>query len=73
MLWRMQQGWRLWEGSREDAVVPLRTLVSQSMSPPHLTFCVIVSALVPKAGVMGRERRWAKPQGRPEKLGKAGF
>lgn len=53
MLWRMQQGWRLWEGGREDAVLPLRTLVSQAMSPPHLTFCVIISAIVPKAGVMG--------------------
>lgn len=48
MLWRVQQGQGLWEGGGEDAALPLRSLAFWATSPPHLTFCVITSALAPR-------------------------
>lgn len=59
--------------SKEDAALPLKSPVSGTRSSPQLDFLCSYLCLSTKAGVMGRERRWAKPQGRPEELGGAGF
>lgn len=50
----------------EEFGVPVHVITS-------LNFLCDGLCLSIKAGVMGRDRRWVKPQGRPEKLGVAGF